>query len=266
MQDSLNATPVASCGAQPRFEVLNAAFAGMTVPRRSTRMSENRLRRLRPAVIFAYPSPLAYLEDRRPTAARPDSSGRTSSQSAYRALFPRSLDRVREQAKSLLPGWVASWLRARQTASVARGHGPGWQFTSPPADRLAAYDADLRHLVGTIRAVGAIPVLATHADLFVDRSKIDENALAAWEKIFPRATGRTLIAFDSLSRLVTIAIGRDSGVVVADVEARLAHAPAAAFADAVHFTDLGAGLVAGVARNAVARAAASDSCTATRLP
>ena len=140
-------------------------------------------------------------------------------------------------------------------------HESGWQFTTVPEDRLAAFESDLRHLVGTIRSVGATPVLVTHANAFFGRETINRDMLVAWQKIFPRATRRTLVVFDSLSRLVTIKVGADSNITVVDAAPPLGAAPAAAFADAVHFTDLGASTMASlVANGVVAALQRTDSC------
>jgi hypothetical protein len=243
-----------------RFEVLNAAFAGMTVPTIDQDV-RNRLRKFRPAIVVAYPSPLAYLENSRPVAAQPDSTSRSTPPPPTRGLYPRSLDRMREQLKQMLPEFVKSRLRQRQTDLVARGHESGWQFTAVPADRLAAFDSDLRHLVGTIRSVGATPVLVTHGNAFFGRQTVDRDKLVAWQKVFPRATGRTLIAFDSLSRLITIRVGADSNLTVVDAAPRLGAAPAAVFADAVHFTDLGASTMASLVIGGVVSALQrTDSC------
>jgi hypothetical protein len=239
---------------------LNAAFAGMTVPTIDQDV-RNRLRRFRPTIVVAYPSPVAYLENSRPVAAQPDSAPRSTPSAAARALYPRSLDRLREQLKQMLPEFVKSRLRQRQTDLVARNHESGWQFTTVPEDRLAAFESDLRHLVGTIRSVGATPVLVTHGNAFFGRETINKDMLVAWQKIFPRATRRTLVAFDSLSRLVTIKVGADSNITVVDAAPRLGAAPATAFADAVHFTDLGASTMASLAADGiVATLQRTDSC------
>jgi hypothetical protein len=235
-----------------RVEVLNAAFAGMTVPTIDQDV-RNRLRRFRPTIVVAYPSPVAYLENLRPVAAQPDSTSR-STPSAAHGLYPRSRDRVREQLKQMLPEFVKSRLRQRQTDLVTRGHDAAWRFTAVPSDRLAAFDSDLRRLVGTIRSVGAQPVLVSHGNAFFGRNTFDRDQLIAWQKIFPRATGRTLISFDSLARLITLKVGADSNVTVADAAPRLGAAPAAAFADAVHFTDLGASIMASLVADGVTSA------------
>jgi hypothetical protein len=246
-----------------RFEVLNAAFAGMTVPTIDQDV-RNRLRRFHPAIVVAYPSPVAYLENSQPVASQPDSTAGSTTAEPMRGLYPRSVDRVREQLKQILPEFVKTRLRQRQTDRVTRAHESNWQFTAVPADRLAAFDDDLRHLVGSIRSVGATPVLVTHGNAFFGRKTFDANALVAWEKTFPRATGQTLISFDSLARLITLKVGTDSAVTVVDAATRLSAAPANAFADAVHFTDLGASTIASAVTDGLFSAMArTGSCRVT---
>lgn len=266
LEDSLNArVSRASCagddGGRPRFEVLNAAFAGMTIPTIEQDV-RNRLRRFHPEVIVAYVSPSAYLEDQRPVAAAPDSSRRDDSPSIRRVFHPRSLDRLRDELKTMLPQVVLSWVRSGEIGAANRGRAAGWQFTSVPPERVSAFDADLRSLVGAIRSVGAKPLLVTHANVFVGRSGADNAKLLAWDKFYPRATGQTLIAFDSVARGVTLRVAGDSGISVADAAARLAVAPESAFADYMHFTDVGAALLASEATDGVLSVTRMANCGA----
>jgi hypothetical protein len=250
LEDSLNAR-LRRCSApsRVRFEVLNAAFAGMTLPTIEQDV-RNRLARLHPALVVAYPSPVAYLESQRPVAARPDSSPVAGQLGALAMLYPRAHDRLRDQLKEMLPSVVKSWLRQREIES-ARARDTGRVFTTVPRDRIAAYDLDLRRLVGTIGRIGATPVLVTHANAFVGRRTINSDNLIAWGKFLPLATGSTLLAFDSLARLATLKIGADSQAVAVDAARRLSAAPASAFADYEHFADLGAAWMASVVADGV---------------
>jgi hypothetical protein len=264
LEDSLNARrgglgcPQRGADA-PRFEVLNAAFAGMTVPTIDQDI-RNRLRRLRPSIILAYVSPSAYLEEQRPVAAKPDSARTVLPPPALRALRPRALERLRDQLKGMMPQGMLTLIRRGVIAAANREHSDESRFTAIPPERASALDADLRTLVGTIRAIGATPVLMTHANLFAGRALRDSAQLFAWARFYPRATGPTLIAFDSLARIVTARVARDSNVVLSDAAERLARAPESAFADYVHFTDVGAAIVASVAADGVISAARAVDC------
>lgn len=236
------------------FEVLNAAFAGMSLPtiEQDARL---RLRRLQPAVVIVYPASAQYLQDEVPRAARPDSASTPAPLPFTRALQPRILVRAREQVKQMLPSPVRNLLRSRDIQASLRSHPPGWRFASPPPDRLALFDEDLRRVVGTVRSIGAEPVLVTHANLFMNRRAVDDEMLSAWEKFYPRASGGAIVAFDSLARGVTMRVGADSGVVTVDAAQRLSAAPPTAFGDFVHFTNSGAALMADAIRPGVLAAA-----------
>ncbi|HEV8215545.1 MAG TPA: hypothetical protein VGP95_06915 [Gemmatimonadaceae bacterium] len=258
LEDSLNVRLSRSGCAESaieHFEVLNAAFAGMGLPTIEQDVRK-RLAPLDPKIIVIYPSPPNYLDELAPVAARPDSSTRASQPaSLWRALYPRAVARLREQLKQVLPEIVKTRLRARQTRAMVAAHPPDWRFATVPAERLTQYDADLRKLIGTVRAVGATPVLVTHANKFWGRPTADGPMLVAWEKFYPRATGETIIALDSAARDATLRAGSDSGVVTVDAARTLRSAPLGAFADFVHFTDFGASLMAGAVSDGVLAAA-----------
>ena len=234
---------------RPGVEVLNAAIFGMTLP---TLEQDLRLRvgPLHPDVIVLYPTPVQYLNEEVPQPAEPDSAA--SGVLPFRdALYPRAMERLRKQAKALLPEWLATSLRRNDIAREAREHPAGWRFTDVPADRLAAYEADLRRTIGTIHALGAVPVLAIHANAFDAGGPLDESLLVTWENQYHRATGDALIAFDAAAARATLRAARDSNVTFVDL--RRVHATPM-FADYAHFTDTGAGAVAGALAPAVIRA------------
>jgi hypothetical protein len=264
LEDSLNAR-AGGLGCSPgrtdtpRFEVLNAAFAGMTAPTIEQDI-RSRLRRLRPSIILAYVSPSAYLEAQLPVAAMPDTSGHVATPRVWQALRPRGIERLRDQLKAAMPEVMLSWVRRGEIAAANRGHSNEPRFTTVPPERLDALDADLRALVGSIRAVGATPVLMTHANLFAGRAPSDSAQLLAWARFYPRTNGPTLIAFDSVARIVTARVARDSSVVLADAAERLTRAPDSAFADYMHFSDAGAAAVADVAAEGVMIIARAAEC------
>jgi hypothetical protein len=269
MEDSLNTRLRSmSCPRAPvRFEVLNAAFAGMTIPTIEQDV-RRRLARYHPSMIAAYLPSSGYLYDVVPVAATPDTSRQTASVQKPGSVFQlRATKRVRDLLRTVLPENLKAWLRRRDTEAAISAHDSSWRYRSPPPERLAAFDADLRRLVGAIRAIGATPILITHGNAFMGRAHPDEHRLVEWEKFFPRATPATLVAFDSLARLDILKIAADSNAVSVDAARSLASSPPSSFADPTHLTDLGAGVVAGdVARtiftaNDVVRACAGGGPT-----
>jgi hypothetical protein len=189
-----------------------------------------------------------YLMDQRPVAAAPDSSVVTVAEPGFRL---RVLPQLREQVKLLLPGPIATRLRARDIEESIRQHPAGWVLDAVPEDRVEAYDEDLRALVGAIRAIGAEPVLMSHVNVFSATERRDVKLLTAWRRFYPRASGDVLIEFDRRLRSVTCRIAADSGVALVDVEPLLASPRKQWFADYSHFNDQGAGLVGGLVAQAI---------------
>jgi lysophospholipase L1-like esterase len=238
-------------------EVLNAAIFGMSLPTLEQDL-RLRVRPLAPDVVVLYPTPVQYLEDEMPRPAVPD-SGRPMPLPVSLALYPRALERLRNQLKQLLPMWLATDLRRDEIARDAKAHPADWRFTSVPADRLAAYDADLRRTIGTIHSLGAVPVVAIHANAFDGGGPLDQPLLVSWENQYHRATGDALIAFDDAAARATLSAARDSGVTTVDLR-HLHGAPGARlFADYAHFTDAGAASVASALAGPVIAAARIDS-------
>jgi len=260
LEDTLNARVGAGACAgsnTTRFEVLNDALPGMSLPT-ARQDIRNRLVRFAPDVIVYYPSPAQYLEDRLPFATPPDTAApkRNVEISALRALHPRSLDVIRDEVRQLAPQLLLKWFRERAAADERKRHPADWVFTSAPSARMTVFDADLRSLIGVVRAQGAEPVLATHATAF-ERHRADSAELAqSWERFYPRASGTTIIHFDDIARLTTIRAASDSAVILADVHAMFASANGDNFVDFVHFTDAGSARVAHVLAEAVLTAAA----------
>jgi hypothetical protein len=215
--------------------------------------------------VLLYPTPAQYLANDPPAAAPPDSSGQSTSVPWTRALHPRTAERLREQLKLILPEAIKTWLRQRETAARIRGQPPGWQFDAPPTDRVALFERDLRQFVGSVRQIGAIPLLATHGNAFAEPSDDAGALLVMWEKFYPRATGATIVAFDSLARLAVLRVATDSAALHVDVAARVAQR--SLYRDFAHFTDEGAARVASAATPIVAAAArARLACSSDVAP
>jgi hypothetical protein len=243
-----------------RFEVLNAALPGMSLPTIEQDV-RNRISHFGADVILLYPSPSQYLDEKPPRPAPPDTTGSQHDLPLKRAFYPRIITRVRNEVKRNTPSFVQTWLRRRGTSAYLSARPSGWRFTSLPADRLAQYDTDLRAFIGIVRSLGATPLIGTHGNLFMRPGVRDPHMLIAWEKFLPRASASVIVAFDSAGRELTLKAARDSGTIVVDLAPRLATASTPPFSDFVHFTDSGAAIVASAFAPAVLMASGlGESC------
>lgn len=256
LEDTLRRS-ITTIACDTAVEVLNAAIFGMSLPTVDQDL-RTRVAPLRADIVVLYPTPVQYLSPDRPRPAPPDSAGPSPRLPRFAAFYPRAFGRLRDAIKQTTPAWLATILRRRLIAADARRAPANWRFTSIPADRLADYDEDLRHVIGTIRATGAVPVLMTHVNAFMDGT-VDPVRLTEWEHQYPRASGAALVAFDSAAALLTARAATDSGVALVDLAALAARRQfppsAKAFGDYAHFTDIGSAAVAAAVAPAVLGAA-----------
>ena len=127
--------------------------------------------------------------------------------------------------------------------------------TKAPGDRLDQFENGLRGVVGSIRAIHAVPALMVHQNRFYSPSGVEqERLLRAWERFYPRYTGPAILEFDRLAAERTRRVARDSGVVLVDPAQSLSAETPVPFADFSHFTDRGAAIVGGLASRALSPA------------
>ena len=113
-----------------RFEVLNAAFRGMTLPTVEQDLAL-RVSRFEPDVVVYYPTPTQYLQVEVPTAAERDSS------EAAAALRGSFLGRIRffhrfcAEAQQMIPSFVRDRSRDLRLQRAIAAQPAGWLFESP---------------------------------------------------------------------------------------------------------------------------------------
>ena len=235
--------------------VLNAAFAGMSLPT-VVQDLDLRLKSLSPRILIYYPTPMQYLEAELPVAAKPDFSP-IQVPSKWRL---RGASRLRDAVKRSVPDAILNQLRILDTKNSRSKLGAA-PLAKAPTERLDAYEAGLRSVIGRARGHGIEPVLVLHRNRFRDTVDVKERQmLGAWERFYPRFTGGAILAFDDSAAIRTVSIGRDSSVVVVDPLPALAPLGTRAFADFSHFTDLGAAALGG----AVAAKLSGTLCSAPR--
>lgn len=257
IEDSLNALASREdgvCGSGTHYEVVNAALPGMYLPT-AVQSVRGHIAGLAPDAILFYPTPHQYLDLEVPRATtglpRPETLP-----DWFRPFLPRSTGRLRDAAKQVLPTPISMAIRRGEIGALLQSHPPGWEFTDIPPDRTAALDGDLRALVGAIREIGAIPILATHANRFLGTSApADEELMLMWRRYAPRATAATILAFDSAANAVIRRVAADSSVAVVPVDSAFRASPSdSSFGDYIHFTNRGSGVVAATAAPVIARA------------
>ncbi len=222
-------------------EVLNAAAPGMSLPT-MTQDVRLRLGSLHPDIVVVYPTPAQYLEAGAPVAA---AQSRVAIElPASNAYYPRSVDAVRAELRRLLPNALVIPLAQRILNAERARHPTGWLYESIPQDRIGAFDADLRELVGSIRSIGAKPVVVTHGNAFMRSDHPDPEELTLELRYHRRASPQTLVAFDSAARGVALRVARDSSATVVDAAQDLSTGAGGLFADFLHFTDYGAARMA----------------------
>src|SRR5688572_1420612 len=186
LEDSLRAS-VAGSSCRDIFrnvEVVNTALPGMSLPTVVLDL-QHRIATLAPDYVVYYPTPPQYLNDRAPDST-PAAAATSSEPARARALYPRSVARLRNQAKTILPDFVQTALRRREVTKVIKDRPAGWRFSRVPAERLELFDRDLRRVVGAIRVTGASPVLATNTNAFLGSQPASSATLYAWERFYPR--------------------------------------------------------------------------------
>ena len=225
------------CANQP-VTVLNAGFAGMSMP---TVVQDLKLRILpmKPRVIVYHPQPAQDLD-----RTSPEASAITAHASAPPSAWHlRAGPQVRDEIKRAIPDALLDWLRRLDTERSRREQYP--LFASLPIERLDTLEAQLRLMVGTVRRSGAVIVVVLPKNRFDDTTSIDEQRwLRAWERFVPRATAALFLDFSARANERIQRVARDSTVPLIDPVFPRGRARSLMFADPVHYSDLGASIMA----------------------
>jgi len=243
-------------------DVLNAGFPGMSLPTVDQDL-RLRLAAIHSQVAVYYPTPAQYLDASPPHPSRRDTTGDGRPHlPLWSTTFPwgsRFLARASGQFKLMLPRQLQDYMR-NVDLQHSQAAWPGDSlFERAPGDRIDRFDADLRTLVGTTRQLHITPVLVTHANAFTGTPPAADDRLRAWQRFYPRAVGRTLVAFDSVAADRIQRVAGDSAVAVVDAWRAFHDVPSdSMFADFSHFTDAGAARMAAILTPVVRR---SLGCT-----
>lgn len=230
-----------------RYEVVNAAVAGLSV------VGLNQLWdawgvRFEPAIVLVYPTPAFYLDDSPPR--RP--IRRTRPPEPFMLPELRLVDALKDRFE--VPPFIQKWRVKRRLAAVEASHSPDWLFRAVPTARLDQFTIDLGTLLDSIKIAGAQPILMTHAIGFhtpLTRAEADEAN--QWRVLTPRATAEVLVEFDAAAAAASRDVAASRGVPVIDLARRIGGQSRLFAADLHHFSEEGAGVVASLAAEAIAR-------------
>jgi hypothetical protein len=245
LADSLNR---AGC-----YEVLNTAVTGLPTTGQ-IQLWENWVSRFEPNVVVIYASPAFYLSENPPEFAKLKSRAESPASNPFE---PRLLGRLKDRID--YPDFLQRRRVMKRIAYATAGKPEDWLFRSVPDDRLALFQAHLDSLVESVRARGAVPVLVTHAMRFggsLDQQ--DHDLLRSWRQFSPRATERVLVGFEHKAADAVRADARRQKVPLVDVDSVMT-GHRQWFADFAHFTDDGAGIIAGRIARIVEQISAAPS-------
>ena len=147
-------------------------------------------------------------------------------------LLAKTIDRLKE----VLPRPLLHQARRAAIAWATRGQ----QITTKvdPAN-LAALEGDLQCAIQAVRAIGAIPVLLTHANRFGTLTKPDDDYwLTGWRNQYPEYSERMLLELEHRANIVVEQTARTQAVALVESSAALS-GHRELFADHAHFNDQG---------------------------
>jgi len=245
-----------------RYQVINAACAGMSLPR-IAHYFRVWVGKFEPDVVIIYPTPVSYLTNEAPRSRINVRRGPRAAPSENLRLARK----LRIVLKRALPASLQDRLRRRRISRAIRRHRPGWVWQSLPPERVALFRRHLTELIDTVQRGGARVVLATHANRFPrDRRKwtrADEVQMTAWRRFHPRASESVLLDMERVGNRIILELGRQRGIPVVDLAGILRRSRRVltnvarsagltwmrppelnGFGDFAHFTDSGAQVVA----------------------
>jgi len=225
-------------------EVINASVVGMELAS-MRRYWEQWASQFRPDLVLIYPTPHFYLNEsvtRRAVGqpgAIPASRFTANVSEEFSSRFVLRLHNVFHY-----PYLIQRWRNERRIASQVAGKDTSWFFREIPEDRLRMFGTELRMLIASIKRKGATPVLMAHAfRAALPLRGEDYRDLEAHRVFMPRAMPEVIAQFEFAANEEIRRISTEEGLALID----LSHAVDGCrqcFADLVHFTDFGAGIVA----------------------
>ena len=235
-----------------RFEVVNLATPGMSIPR-IVELYQRWIRKFDFDVIVYYPSPAMYLDTEAPSFRRsvPGIADRMSASDSYDwnlRLPGKTWDMLRER----LPTRLQEDLKWYQIEKKRREFLKEWVWEHhAPEERVTIFREHLAELINVFDRDRTRLILSTHANRFRDIStERYEKHMVGWIRFYPRASGESLLDMEEKANQAIRELGVNRNIIVADVEKSVGK-DSNRYADFSHFTDSGAALAAEAMKDSI---------------
>ena len=223
---------------KPEFQVVNAAFPGETLPTAILRVPQV-VSQIHPSYALIYPTLANYI-DLTPLREHAPRSKNPFSLSDWLSEL-RIIERVRNFMKGALPDAIQTKLREIEIKRDA-AHAP--VMKTLPEKNVDRFRQDLTALVGALKAHGVEPVLVTHATAFNSSlTPQDRELLTEWRKFYPMLEEGGFMNMEHRLNQVVGDVAACENLALIDAANEIPPGPEN-FADMVHFTTKGAGIMA----------------------
>ncbi len=229
------------------FQVVNVAFAGETLPTSILRVPQI-IGEIHPSYALIYPDLSSYIWmsiKAEKSTAKPTTADATQNE---RRFDSRLSGRVENLLKQTLPIAIQDELRKiSMRREIASRHYV--ILDRLPEDRIDHFRRDLQALLAALREHDVQPVLLTHATIFSNPlTESDRISLTHWRKIYPMLKEEGFLDMERRMNDVIRQTAAEEQLPLIDVENEIPHGPKY-FADFVHFTTYGAGVMASILAN-----------------
>ncbi len=226
------------------LQVVNVAFAGETLPTAVLRVPQI-VAQIHPSYALIYPDLSSYIwmtlrTEKSPPAPHAPKPGMK--------FDSRLSGRVENLLKQTLPTAIQDELwKISMRREIASRHYV--VLDRLPEDRFERFRQDLRTLIAALRDHGVEPILVTHATIFSrPLTESDHVSLTHWRKIYPMLKEEGFLDMESRMNDVIRQTAADEHLPLIDADKEMSHG-AKYFADFVHFTTYGAGVMASILAN-----------------
>ncbi|MGO9517036.1 MAG: SGNH/GDSL hydrolase family protein [Candidatus Korobacteraceae bacterium] len=226
------------------FQVVNVAFAGETLPTTILRVPQI-VEQIHPSCALIYPDLSSYIW----MSLRSASNSPAPDVGEHRKRFESRLSgRIENLLKQTLPTAIQDQLwKISMRREIASRHYV--ILDRLPDERFERFRQDLRALITALRDREVEPILVTHATIFSKpHTEGDRISLTHWRKIYPMLREEGFLDMENRMNDVIRQTAAEEHLPLIDADKEMPHGPKN-FADFVHFTTYGAGVMAAILAN-----------------